>query len=144
VTAAWDRSVRIWDVATGREARKIETTGDVLSDVDLSKTGRDIFFGSKDGLLRWWQPAANREPAVVNTYTDCEWAGAPLPDGHRVLVADKVAAAIWDCRTAHPVLRLEKHIGRVTGLAVAPNGRRAATCSEDKTLKVWNLPDLGH
>jgi WD40 repeat protein len=144
VTAGWDRTVRIWDVATGHEARKIETTGDALSDVDLSKTGRNIFFGAKDGLLRWWQPDSNHEPAIINTYTDCEWACAPLPDGHRVLVSDKVAAALWDCRTAHSVLRLEKHTGRVTGLAVAPDGRRAATCSEDKTLKVWNLPDLGH
>ena len=120
VTAGWDRTVRIWDVATGHEARKIETTGDVLSDVDLSKTGRDIFFGAKDGLLRWWQPASNREPAVVNTYTDCEWACVPLPDGHRVLVSDKIAAVLWDCRTAHPVLRLEKHTGASPALRLHP------------------------
>jgi hypothetical protein len=143
VTASWDRTVRIWDVATGREVRKIQTTGNALSDVGISKTGRDILFGSKDGTLRWWQPASNREPVSFKTYAECEWACAPLPDGHRVLVSDLIVAALWDCKTSHPVLRLEKHIGRVTGLAVSPDGKRAATCSDDKTLKIWNLPDLG-
>ncbi len=125
------------------QGAKLETTGDALGDVSLSKTGRDVFFGAKDGMLRWWQPASNREPASVKTYTECEWACAVLPDGHRVLVSDKVAAALWDCRTTHPVLRLEGHTGRVTGLAVAPDGRRAATCSEDKSVRFWNLPELG-
>jgi WD40 repeat protein len=27
--------------------------------------------------------------------------------------------------------------------SVSPKGRRAATCGEDKTLKIWDLPDLG-
>jgi WD40 repeat protein len=143
VTAGWDRSVRIWNVTNGQEARKLQTNGNALSDVGVSKTGREIFFGAKEGTLRWWQPASNREPAAFNTYAECEWACSPLPDGHRVLVSDMITASLWDCRTAHPVLRLEKHLGRVTGLAVAPDGHRAATCSEDKTLKIWNLPDLG-
>jgi hypothetical protein len=34
-----------------------------------------------------------------------------------------------------------KHVGLVTGLAIAPDGRHAATCSEEKPLKIWNLPD---
>jgi WD40 repeat protein len=143
VTASWDRSVRIWDVATGREVNKYQTNGDNLGDVAISKTGRDIFFGAKDGFLRWWQPATKQEPSSFNTDSECEWAIAVFPDGHRVLVGDKVAAVIWDCKTKHPILRLEEHIGRVTGVALSPNGRLAATCSEDKTLKLWNLPDLG-
>jgi hypothetical protein len=142
-TASWARMARVWDAATGREVRKVQTTGNALSDVGVSKSGRDVFFGSKDGLLRWWQPASESEPAITKTYAECEWACAPLPDGHRVLVSDLIAATIWDCRTTHSVLRLEGHTGRVTGLAVAPDGRRAATCSHDKTLKIWNLPDLG-
>jgi WD40 repeat protein len=143
VTASWDRTVRVWDVATGREVRKIQTNGDALEDVGVSKTGRDIFFGSKDGIVRWWEPLSKREPVSFPTNTQAEIAIAPLPDGHRVLMADKIAAALWDCKTTHPVVRLEMHTHRVTGVAVAPNGQRAATCAEDKTLKIWNLPELG-
>jgi WD domain, G-beta repeat len=142
VTASWDRTVRIWDVASGREVRKLETQGEELGDLGLSKTGRDVFFGSKDGILRWWEPASKREPTAFNIDLDAEWAIAPMPDNHRVLISDRIAAVLWDCKTKHPVLRLEQHTGRVTGLAIAPNGRRTATCGEDKTLMIWNLPEL--
>jgi sugar lactone lactonase YvrE len=143
VTASWDRTVRIWDVATGREIRKLQTTGEGLGDLALSKTGRDVFFGSKDGTLRWWESSSSRDPVAFSTDTEPEWAIACLPDNHRVLFADRIAAVLWDCKTTHPILRLEQHTGRVTGLAVAPNGRRAVTCAEDKTLIIWNLPELG-
>lgn len=143
VTASWDKSIRIWDVASGREVNKYQTNGDNLGDVTISKTGRDIFFGAKDGFLRWWQPGTKAEPSSFNTDSECEWAIAVFPDGHRVLVGDKIAAVIWDCKTKHPVLRLEEHTGRITGVSISANGRLAATCSDDKTLKLWNLPDLG-
>lgn len=143
VTAGWDKTVRIWDVSTGRELQKLQTNGDALSDLALSRTGRDVFFGSKDGLMRVWAPAANGDPVTFPVYGAAEWAIAALPDGRRVLFADTISAAIWDCKTLHPVVRLEEHAGRVTGVAVAPDGRHAVTCGEDKTLKIWNLSDLG-
>ncbi|MDB5352812.1 MAG: repeat, subgroup [Planctomycetota bacterium] len=143
VTASWDKTVRVWDVATGREVRKTETSGDELGDLAISKSGRDVFFGSKDGTLRSWEIASGKQPASGKVGIDAEWAIAALPDGHRVLLGDRIAAVVWDCKTMRPVLRLERHTGRISGVAVSPNGRRAATCGEDKTLKIWNLPDLG-
>ena len=142
-TASWDRSARIWDVANGREAGKVQTKGDVLGDLGHSKAGRGVFVGAKDGIVRWWQPATGRDPIAFDTGTDAEAAVAVHPDGHRVLIGDKVAAVLWDGQTTHPVLRLEGHTDLVNGVAISPNGRLAATCGEDKTLKIWNLPELG-
>jgi WD40 repeat protein len=35
-------------------------------------------------------------------------------------------------------LRLDGHIGGVTGIALSPNGETAVTCGEDGTLRLWN------
>lgn len=143
VTASWDRTARVWDAATGRELQVLTTEGDALGDVAVSRSGRDVLLGAKDGTFRGWQPANRRPAATVATGTECETACAVLPDGQRVLVSDKVAAALWDLQTGHPVLRLERHVGRLTGIAVAPDGRRAVTCGEDRTVRLWNLPVPG-
>lgn len=144
VTAGWDRTMRVWDVNTGKELRKLEAPeAESFCGFALSRDGKQVFFGSKHGEFRVWEPSSGKEPTVFRAYAECEWCVALLPDGHRVLFGDFHAASLWDTKNARPGLRLERHLGRVSGVAVSPDGKRVATCAEDHTLKFWKLPDLG-
>jgi WD40 repeat protein len=49
---------------------------------------------------------------------------------------------VWDLGTGRALRTLEGHSGSVNGVAVTPDGRRAVSASDDKTLKVWDL-DVG-
>jgi hypothetical protein len=69
--------------------------------------------------------------------------GGEIFDGSVATPRRGDVAALSDCRTTYPVLRPEKHVGQVTGLAIAPERRHAATCSEEKPLEIWTLPDRG-
>ncbi len=141
VTASWDHTARAWDVASGREVRKYAGPED-YGDLSLSRNGKEVFLGSATGTLRIWTPSSGRDPVAVPTGAECGWAVAALPDGRRVLVSDSIAALLMDAKTGRPVLRLERHVGRIKGLSISPDGRRAASSSDDRTLKIWKFPDL--
>jgi WD40 repeat protein len=61
-------------------------------------------------------------------------------DGSRVAVAfQENVAAIWDCAVGGPEkLLLAGHEGPVRAITYEPSGRRLATCSDDKTVRLWD------
>jgi WD40 repeat protein len=62
-----------------------------------------------------------------------------LPDGHRVLVAHGEKLTIREIKSRANLRTWRAHEYRVNAVAVTPDGRRAISASNDKTLKVWDL-----
>jgi len=66
-----------------------------------------------------------------------------LPDGRLASAGGNVSGSefgevkIWDLSTGRD-LDLRGHTGWVTGLACSPDGRRLATGSNDRTVKLWD------
>jgi COMPASS component SWD3 len=48
-------------------------------------------------------------------------------------------ARVWDAGTGKEVFTFKGHTADVWGVAFSPNGKRLATGSWDKTVKVWQL-----
>ena len=46
---------------------------------------------------------------------------------------------MWDLESGEELRTLKGHTGEVSAVAVTPDGRRAVSCSNDKTLEVWDL-----
>lgn len=46
---------------------------------------------------------------------------------------------LWDISSGNQIRSLEGHTGNITRIAIAPDGRLAATASRDATIRIWDL-----
>ena len=63
---------------------------------------------------------------------------AVSPDGSRVAIIDDADVLIVDCNTSELVSRCSGHLDDVSVCSWSPDGRRLATGSLDRTLRLWD------
>jgi dipeptidyl aminopeptidase/acylaminoacyl peptidase len=141
VTGA-DKVVRLWDLATGREAKQI-TLGDKVAQVVLSPDGRTLFTVSaeKAAALQRTDVATGKAVWKSQVGRGTLKSVAISPDGRRLAVgSDDHSVCALDAPTGRMLMMAQGHRGAVTSVAVSPDGKQLATGSADNSVQVWDMP----
>ena len=100
--------------------------------------GRDeLLIGSREGLLRVWDPARN-ELRPLHRYPNALNAAASVPNRPQVVFASDSVLDVWDLATGDS-RRITGHSLQINGIHVSRDGRRMATLSRDNRLRVFDL-----
>ncbi len=134
-----DKTLKLWDVASGRELRSFAGHTEGVSSVAFSPDGGLALSGSFDNTLRLWDVASGRELRTFAGHTSAVTSVAFSPDGRLALSGSyDNTLKLWDVASGRELRTFAGHTGWVSSVAFSPDGRLARS-SDDNTLKLWDV-----
>lgn len=121
LSASWDKTLRLWELATGATTRRfVGHNNDVLS-VSFSADNRQIVSGSRDRTIKLWNTLGDCKFTITDK-GHTEWVScvrfSPNPQNPVIVSAgwDKLVKVRWQfldmhtCGDSHDALRLLKYL----------------------------------
>jgi WD40 repeat protein len=141
-TAGGDKTVRLYDAATGKELRVYSGpqghTKMVLT-LAFSPDGRTLASGSEDNTLKLWDVPVS-SPLRTLALQHPLYSAALSPDGTKLACGLKDGTIkLFNVADSKELASLAGHTQAVTRLAFNANGQLLASAGEDGTVRYWNV-----
>src|SRR5262249_26928106 len=141
-----DRTLRLWDAATGRQIRRLKESDCEYHSLAFSPDGRTLAPAAGDPLRggqtagRIWGVATGRDRRALDGHTQAAYTLAFAPDGLSLLSVSSGQVILWDLTGGRPRQQWT-HLRGAAALAVAPDRAALATAceSDDKLVLVWDV-----
>jgi WD40 repeat protein len=135
-----DRTVRLWDLASGKEIRQLGPHDDQVYAVAFSPDGTLAVSGGEDHAVRLWDISTGKQ---MRSHTD---SNRPIftvsfsPDG-KTFIAGGGDGKIrqWSVETGKLLRTFNGHSDAVQSVAFSPNGNQMVSGGRDQTVRVWEV-----
>ncbi|RVD82964.1 WD40 repeat [Arthrobotrys flagrans] len=164
VSASRDRTLKVWDVSTGYAVKTIQGHVDWVRCVEPSLDGKWMASAGNDQTARIWDTSTNDHKTSLIGHThviECiafapvaayptlsNLAGVKRPPSstsfneYLATGSRDKTINLWDSRGTL-IKTLTGHDNWVKGIVFHPSGRYLLSCSDDKTIRCWDLSQNG-
>uniref|UniRef100_UPI000563F62C nSTAND1 domain-containing NTPase n=1 Tax=Planktothrix agardhii TaxID=1160 RepID=UPI000563F62C len=137
-TGSADRTVKLWDISTGKEIKTLSGHINSVNGVSFSPDGKLLATGSGDRTVKLWNTTTWEEIKTLTGRSSVH-AVSFSPDSKRLATGSgDNTVKLWDATTGKEIKTLRGHTDGVYAVSFSPNGKFLATGSLDTTVKLWN------
>jgi WD40 repeat protein len=147
-----DKTIRLWDLETGKEIRRFEGHSAYVRAVAFSSDGKRLVSGSgdrnvarldpdadNDCSVRVWEVETGKQLAELSGHSIEACSVAFSPDGMLVASggADRICL-LWDVTTGRAVAKTQEQTGRIETICFSPDGQLIVTGADNGEIVVWD------
>ncbi len=147
---AQDKTIRLWDVATGKHKRTLTGHTELVESVIFSPDEQMLVSGGSDGTLYLWEIVLQeykRYPFTNQRFANEQKAHAvavPIlsfnSDGSALASGSKSGSIyLWDVGTRAIKQTFKGHTDTILSISFGPDGQEIASTSKDATARLWDV-----
>jgi WD40 repeat protein len=151
-SAAWDRTLRLWDLTSGRLLRTIAGPANFWA-VALSPDGRQLLSGDEQGNVALWEVATGRPLRTLRGHREVVHSVAFASQGTLAVTAGKDRSLkVWEVGTGNLLRSVDDaHSETINAAILSPDGRQLLSVSGDSVrgqpgdtgnVRLWDLDSL--
>lgn len=143
VSVSEDSTIRVWDISTGREIRKIKNKFP-LSSIAITADGKTIVTSDKSTSefagLRTWDINTGRQLQFVYSKNGYMNTVVLSPDNSRLVTAGLTGKIeVYSFPLLKKIADFPGHSSWVNAAAISGDNRFFSTAGEDAAVKIWEL-----
>jgi WD40 repeat protein len=139
ISGSVDKTLKVWDLDSGRVLRTLEGHTDPVNSVALTRNGRWAVSASGE-TLKVWDLDSGCVLHTLEGHTHLVNSVTLTEDGKRAVSASwDHTLKVWDLESGRALRTLKGHTDRIASVVLTTDGQWAVSTSWDKTRRVWDL-----
>ena len=141
-TGGEDGKVKLWNASSGFCFVTFPEHSASISAVEFAKQGQVLFSSSLDGTVRAFDLIRYRNFRTFTSPTPVQFCSLAVDPSGEIVCAgsmDSFEIYMWSVQTGKLLDVLTGHTAPVSGLAFSPTGDQLASCSWDRSVRLWSV-----
>lgn len=140
VSASADKSIKIWEMPSGKEVRTVIEDYLPINHFVIRQENRKIATISNNNQIKIWDFTTGKEILTISGHDSSVNHLVISPDGKKLISASADSKIkIWDFTTGKEVLTISGHESFVNYLIISPDGRKLVSADADGKIKIWDF-----
>ncbi|MFW6357854.1 MAG: protein kinase domain-containing protein [Chroococcales cyanobacterium] len=140
ISGSADKTIKIWDIATGQELHTLTGHSSFINALAISPDGKTLISGSADKTIKIWDIATGKELHTLTGHKGFINTLFISKDGQLLASGDaNKTIKIWDIITGQEQHTLTEHSSSINALVINHDNQTLFSASADKTIKIWNI-----